>query len=101
MKGAGGSSSSAYTCPFCAGKHCAVKDSRSLIAIERGRRRRRQCLDCGRRFTTYEIVCPSPEALAKIEELAHCMARLGPKRQMLVADLIAAIQPPLPEPEPS
>jgi len=42
-------------CPFCAIDKDKVIDSR---ASEGGRviRRRRQCLDCGKRFTTYERI---------------------------------------------
>jgi len=42
-------------CPYCANNHDKVVDSR---ASEGGRaiRRRRQCLGCGKRFTTYEHV---------------------------------------------
>ena len=42
-------------CPFCAHEHSQVKDSRPSedgAAI----RRRRQCEDCGARFTTFERV---------------------------------------------
>lgn len=42
-------------CPFCNGLNTKVTDSRDT---EDGSsiRRRRQCLSCGRRFTTYETV---------------------------------------------
>ncbi len=42
-------------CPFCASTRSRVVDTRSA---EEGIRRRRECLDCGRRFTTYERVAP-------------------------------------------
>jgi len=46
-------------CPFCGTDHDKVVDSRSS---EGGRavRRRRECLDCRRRFTTYERVEDTP-----------------------------------------
>jgi len=46
-------------CPFCEHDKDKVVDSR---AIEAGRsiRRRRECLSCARRFTTYEHVEDSP-----------------------------------------
>jgi len=46
-------------CPFCEHDRDKVVDSR---AIESGRsiRRRRECLKCNRRFTTYEHVEDSP-----------------------------------------
>lgn len=41
-------------CPFCGKQGTKVIDSRSTK--EGGIRRRRECLHCGRRFTTYERV---------------------------------------------
>ena len=40
-------------CPYCGGWQSRVVDSRSL---DEGVRRRRKCLACGSRFTTYERV---------------------------------------------
>jgi transcriptional repressor NrdR len=42
-------------CPFCASPNSRVIDTRSA---EGGIRRRRECEDCRRRFTTYERVAP-------------------------------------------
>jgi transcriptional repressor NrdR len=42
-------------CPFCASTNSRVIDTRSA---EGGIRRRRECEDCERRFTTYERVAP-------------------------------------------
>ena len=42
-------------CPYCASTNSRVIDTRSA---EGGIRRRRECEDCGRRFTTYERVAP-------------------------------------------
>ncbi len=42
-------------CPFCASGNSRVIDTRSA---EGGIRRRRECEDCYRRFTTYERVAP-------------------------------------------
>ena len=42
-------------CPFCASTDSRVIDTRSA---EGGIRRRRECQNCGRRFTTYERVAP-------------------------------------------
>ena len=42
-------------CPFCASTNSRVIDTRTA---EGGIRRRRECEDCGRRFTTYERVAP-------------------------------------------
>lgn len=42
-------------CPYCGHKDDKVLDSRSVREGE-GIRRRRECLACGRRFTTYEEI---------------------------------------------
>ena len=42
-------------CPYCGHKDDKVLDSRS-IRDDEGIRRRRECLECGRRFTTYEDI---------------------------------------------
>jgi len=42
-------------CPFCGYKEDKVVDSRAT-AEESAIRRRRECLKCGKRFTTYEYV---------------------------------------------
>ncbi len=51
-------------CPFCSSPNTKVTDSRDTddgTSI----RRRRQCLECGRRFTTYETVEQSPLRVIK------------------------------------
>ncbi len=42
-------------CPFCGYKEDKVVDSRATAA-DSAVRRRRECLECGRRFTTYEYI---------------------------------------------
>ena len=42
-------------CPFCGKSDTQVKDSRDTVD-ETAIRRRRECPDCGGRFTTYERV---------------------------------------------
>jgi len=89
-------------CPFCLSIRMKVVDKRNLEEIN-GIRRRRECLSCGRRFTTYERIelsalsvikkdgrresfnrqkliagiqkaCEKrPVSLAKVEELAHSL----------------------------
>ena len=46
-------------CPFCGFMESKVLDSRSA---EEGSsiRRRRECLSCGKRFTTYEVLVELP-----------------------------------------
>jgi len=42
-------------CPYCGGQEARVIDTRGL---DEGVRRRRKCLACGARFTTYERIQP-------------------------------------------
>jgi len=51
-------------CPFCGSQEDRVVDTRSS---QEGRavRRRRECLACGKRFTTYESIEPFPRQVVK------------------------------------
>ena len=51
-------------CPFCSHRDSRVVDSRS---VEDGSsiRRRRECPECGRRFTTYEKYEETPLVVSK------------------------------------
>ncbi|MEO0532596.1 MAG: transcriptional regulator NrdR [Cyanobacteria bacterium P01_A01_bin.123] len=51
-------------CPFCQHPHNRVLESRSAEA-GRSIRRRRECLDCQRRFTTYERIEYVPVTVLK------------------------------------
>ncbi len=51
-------------CPFCNHSESKVIDSRPTDEGERIRRRR-ECLGCGRRFTTYEIIETVPLIVVK------------------------------------
>ncbi len=51
------------TCPFCRKGETKVVDSRG--SQEFVIRRRRECLECGRRFTTYEKIEESPLKVIK------------------------------------
>ena len=42
-------------CPFCGCEESKVIDSRPTDENERIRRRR-ECVECGKRFTTYEVI---------------------------------------------
>ena len=66
-------------CPFCSYRDSRVIDSR---AVEDGTsiRRRRECPDCGRRFTTYEKYEETPLVVSKKDgrrELFDAKKRLG------------------------
>ena len=58
------------TCPFCGFKEDKVIDSRESKEGD-SIRRRRECLDCGRRFTTYE----------KTEEIAYMVVKRDGRRE--------------------
>ena len=51
-------------CPYCAYSESKVIDSRPTVDDEKIRRRR-ECLSCGKRFTTYEIVETTPLMVVK------------------------------------
>ena len=51
-------------CPYCIYKESKVVDSRPTHEGERIRRRR-ECLKCGKRFTTYEVVETVPVVVIK------------------------------------
>ena len=51
-------------CPFCGYTESKVIDSRSADDSERIRRRR-ECLKCGKRFTTHEIIETVPVIVVK------------------------------------
>ena len=82
-------------CPFCGDTESKVVDSRHNedgLSI----RRRRECLTCQRRFTTYEIVESLPIIVVKRDgsrqgfdrnKILNSMVRAFDKRQVDVADL--------------
>ena len=82
-------------CPFCGDQDSKVVDS---LHSEYGLsiRRRRECLKCQRRFTTYEIVESLPIIVVKRDgsrqgfdrnKILNSMVRAFDKRQVDVADL--------------
>ena len=52
-------------CPYCGYRDSKVVDSRD---VSEGIRRRRQCLSCGSRFTTYERLQPASLFVIKKDE---------------------------------
>ena len=82
-------------CPFCGDQESKVVDSRHSedgLSI----RRRRECMTCQRRFTTYEIVESLPVIVVKRNgsrqsfdrnKVLNSMIRAFDKRQVDVADL--------------
>ena len=51
-------------CPYCSYEESKVIDSRPTDEVERIRRRR-ECLKCGKRFTTYEVIETVPVIVIK------------------------------------
>ena len=82
-------------CPFCGDQESKVVDSRHSedgLSI----RRRRECLACQRRFTTYEVVESLPIIVIKRDgsrqafdrnKILNSMVRAFDKRQVAVEDL--------------
>ena len=82
-------------CPFCGDQESKVVDSRHSedgLSI----RRRRECMGCQRRFTTYEIVESLPIIVIKRDgsrqsfdrnKIMNSMVRAFDKRQVDMADL--------------
>jgi transcriptional repressor NrdR len=88
------------TCPFCQHTEHRVVESRVPEAKD-AIRRRRECLSCGRRFTTYERVEEMPLAVVKSsgerepfdrQKLLRGLQRACHKRQVSVALLEVAVQ---------
>ena len=82
-------------CPFCGDQESKVVDSRRS---EDGQsiRRRRECLNCQRRFTTYEIVESLPIIVVKRDgtrqnfdrnKILNSMIRAFDKREVDISDL--------------
>ncbi|HIS64648.1 MAG TPA: transcriptional repressor NrdR [Candidatus Avoscillospira avistercoris] len=86
-------------CPYCGYQESKVVDSRHSddgLSI----RRRRECLECGKRFTTYETVESLPMVVVKKDgsrqsfdrgKILGGMMRACEKRPVSMADLEAAV----------
>lgn len=86
-------------CPFCGFEESKVIDSRPTDEGERIRRRR-ECISCGKRFTTYEIIESVPIVVVKKDKsrevfdrnkLLNGMLRACQKRPVPINTLEAAI----------
>ncbi|MBQ5994309.1 MAG: transcriptional regulator NrdR [Clostridia bacterium] len=86
-------------CPFCACEESKVIDSRPTDEGERIRRRR-ECIKCGKRFTTYEIIESVPILVIKKDKsrevfdrnkLLSGMMRACEKRQVTIETLEKAV----------
>ena len=64
LQGLGNAKTSAMKCPFCGFANDKVVDSRESKEAE-SIRRRRECLKCGKRFTTYERIDEIPYMVVK------------------------------------
>lgn len=86
-------------CPFCAVEESKVIDSRPTDEGERIRRRR-ECISCGKRFTTYEIIESVPIIVVKKDKsrqvfdrnkLLNGMLRACEKRPVSIEMLETAV----------
>ena len=86
-------------CPFCGCSESKVIDSRPTDENERIRRRR-ECIDCGKRFTTYEIIEDVPIIVIKKDKSREVfdrnkvlkgMLRACEKRPVTSVELDAAV----------
>ncbi len=86
-------------CPFCGYEESKVIDSRPTDEGERIRRRR-ECIKCGKRFTTYEIIESVPIIVVKKDKsresfdrdkLLGGMLRACEKRQVSIETLENAV----------
>ena len=73
-------------CPFCAYEESKVIDSRPTDEGERIRRRR-ECLKCGKRFTTYEIIESLPIIVIKKDKSREVF-----DRQKLMTGMLRACE---------
>ncbi len=71
-------------CPFCSCEDSKVIDSRPTDEGERIRRRR-ECISCGKRFTTYEIIETVPVIVVKKDHSREVFDRDKLLRGMLRA----------------
>ena len=86
-------------CPYCAHDESKVIDSRPTEEGEKIRRRR-ECLQCGKRFTTYEVIESVPVLVVKrdksreafdAQKLLNGMLRACEKRPVEYATLEKAV----------
>lgn len=86
-------------CPFCGFEESKVIDSRPTDEGEKIRRRR-ECIKCGKRFTTYEIIESVPILVVKKDKsreafdrnkLIHGMVRACEKRQVSMETIEKAV----------
>ena len=71
-------------CPFCGFEESKVIDSRPTDEGERIRRRR-ECISCGKRFTTYEIIETVPIVVVKKDKSREVFDRNKRFNSMLMA----------------
>lgn len=71
-------------CPFCGCEESKVIDSRPTDENERIRRRR-ECIECGKRFTTYEVIEDVPIIVIKKDKSREVFDRTKVLKGMLRA----------------
>jgi len=76
-------------CPHCQCPDTEVKDSRPADAYIR---RRRLCMKCFGRFTTYEVVKGDDENMKWLLNMHHVLECMSPRNRTLVLELIDVLQ---------
>lgn len=71
-------------CPFCGYTESKVVDSRPAEDGEKIRRRR-ECLSCGKRFTTYEVVETAPLMVIKKDDSRQLFDRSKLLKGLIIA----------------
>lgn len=79
--------SSGPLCPACGSRGSQVKDSRPS---DESVRRRRECVSCGLRYTTYESTDASIRDWA--ERQKHDVSTLSPEARAIVEQLISLLR---------
>jgi transcriptional repressor NrdR len=73
-------------CPFCGFENDKVVDSRESKEAD-SIRRRRECLKCGKRFTTYERIDEIPYMVEQIVNEAESFVIESPERERKTSEL--------------
>ena len=73
-------------CPYCGYSESKVIDSRPTDEGERIRRRR-ECLNCAKRFTTYEVIETVPVVVVKKDKLVLDLPNLFTNTDFIISFL--------------
>jgi hypothetical protein len=80
-------------CYLCGSRYLAVKDSRPA---RNAVRRRRRCVNCGAKFTTFEIMSPTQDDTHRLYDALHyydALWALPPAHRDAVLAMVKALSP--------